>query len=71
MEIDAAGVDSALIAERMDTPHVIAQLDANTNEAIERGVFGAPTIFVGDAMFFGNDRLDFVREHLAKLEQAA
>lgn len=71
MEIDAAGVDSASIAERMDAPHVIAQLDANTSEAIERGVFGVPTIFVGDAMFFGNDRLDFVREHLAKLEQAA
>ena len=35
------------------------------------GVFGSPTIFVGDAMFFGNDRLDFVREELARLEKAA
>lgn len=69
--IGAAGIDAAPVAERMDSPHVLAQLDANTSEAIERGVFGAPTIFVGDAMFFGNDRLDFVREHLAKLEQAA
>jgi 2-hydroxychromene-2-carboxylate isomerase len=34
-------------------------------------VFGSPTMFVGDAMFFGNDRLDFVREHLAREEQAA
>ena len=30
-----------------------------------RGVFGAPTFFVGEAMFFGQDRLDFVREALA------
>jgi 2-hydroxychromene-2-carboxylate isomerase len=29
-----------------------------------RGVFGAPTTFVGDQMFFGNDRLDFVAEAL-------
>ena len=48
-----------------------AQLDANTDEAAERGVFGSPTIFVGEAMFFGNDRLEFVREELARLEEAA
>jgi 2-hydroxychromene-2-carboxylate isomerase len=29
---------------------------------VARGVFGAPTCFVGDEMFFGQDRLDFVRE---------
>ncbi len=33
-----------------------------TDEAIARGVFGAPTMFVGSSMFFGQDRLDFVRE---------
>lgn len=69
--IAAAGIDPAPIAERMDAPDIVAQLEANTKEAAERGVFGSPTIFVGDAMFFGNDRLDFVREHLARLEQAA
>jgi 2-hydroxychromene-2-carboxylate isomerase len=31
---------------------------------VARGVFGAPTMFVGDAMFWGQDRLDFVREAL-------
>lgn len=70
-EIAAAGLEAAPIAARMDTPDVIAQLDANTGEAAERGVFGAPTIFVGDTMFFGNDRLDFVREELARLGEAA
>ena len=44
---------------------VKAALIATTDEAVARGVFGAPTCFVGDAMFFGQDRLDFVREALA------
>ena len=69
--IAAAGVDPDPIAARIDAPDVVAQLAANTTEAAERGVFGSPTIFVGDAMFFGNDRLDFVREHLARLEETA
>ena len=41
------------------------RLKATTTEAVERGVFGAPTMFVGDEMFWGQDRLDFVREALA------
>jgi 2-hydroxychromene-2-carboxylate isomerase len=39
-------------------------LRANTGEAVSRGVFGSPTFFVGDRMFFGQDRLDFVEEAL-------
>ncbi len=39
-------------------------LKATTEEAIRRGVFGAPAMFVGDELFFGQDRLDFVREAL-------
>ena len=69
--IGAAGLNPAPIAARIDAADVIAQLDATTEEAAERGVFGSPTIFVGDTMFFGNDRLDFVREELARLEKAA
>lgn len=69
--IAAAGIDAGAIADRIDAPEAVAELDANTTEAAERGVFGSPTIFVGDAMFFGNDRLDFVREELARREEAA
>ncbi|MHA6645186.1 DsbA family protein [Mesorhizobium sp. A623] len=69
--IAAAGVDPAPIAARIDAPEISAQLDANTAEAAERGVFGSPTIFVGDAMFFGNDRLEFVREELVRLKETA
>lgn len=44
---------------------VKALLRATTEEAVARGVFGAPTTFVGSEMFFGQDRLDFIREALA------
>lgn len=37
-----------------------------TGQAVARGVFGAPTCFVGEQMFFGQDRLDFVEEALAR-----
>ena len=69
--ITAAGIDAAPIASRIDSPDVVAQLDANTEEAAERGVFGSPSVFVRDTLFFGNDRLDFVREELVRLEKAA
>lgn len=69
--IAAAGIDTTAIAKRIDAPDVATQLVANTDEAAERGVFGSPTIFVGDTLFFGNDRLDFVREALARREEAA
>ena len=44
-----------------------ALIDA-TVEAQERGAFGAPTFYVGDEMFFGNDRLPFLEQHLRKLQ---
>jgi 2-hydroxychromene-2-carboxylate isomerase len=69
--IATTGIDPAPVAARIEAPEAIAQLDANTAEAAERGVFGSPTIFFGEAMFFGNDRLDFVREELAHLEETA
>ena len=42
-------------------------LRANTDELIQRGGFGSPTIFVGTKMFFGNDRLPLVEHHLQNL----
>jgi len=41
-------------------------LKANTDEAIARGVFGAPSFFVGDELHFGQDRLDFVENALTR-----
>jgi len=63
--IAGAGLDPGKILSRIGEQEVKDRLRANTDEAVERGAFGAPTFFVGDQMFFGNDRLDFVEEALA------
>jgi len=63
--LGAAGVNGPDLARRIDDPALDAALDAATDEAAARGVFGAPTMYVGDEMFFGNDRFDFVRASLA------
>lgn len=49
---------------------VKARLKDATEAAVARGMFGAPTFFVGDQMFFGQDRLDFVEEALREVEPA-
>lgn len=66
-----AGIDTTALTQDIEDHQTTTQLEANTDEAVERGVFGSPTIFVGDAMFFGNDRIEFVREELARLENVA
>jgi 2-hydroxychromene-2-carboxylate isomerase len=61
----------ALLADA-DAPEIKAQLRANTDEAMARGGFGSPTIFVGgDDMFFGNDRMPLVRAALERARAAA
>ncbi len=45
-------------------PAIKAALVSATEAAVARGVFGAPTFFVDDDMYFGQDRLDFVEEAL-------
>jgi 2-hydroxychromene-2-carboxylate isomerase len=63
--LTAGGFDPAEIERLTQDPETKAVLKATTQEAVERGVFGAPTLFVGDQMFFGQDRMDFVREALS------
>ena len=63
--LGAAGFDPAEVLAWTADAQVKAALRATTEEAVARGVFGAPTMFVGAEMFFGQDRLDFVREALA------
>ena len=58
--LTAAGLDARKIGNRIQDRDVKDRLKATTDEAVARGVFGAPTSFVGDLMFFGNDRLPFV-----------
>ena len=62
-----AGFEPAEIQVLAAEPDVKNALKATTEEAVARGVFGAPTMFVGDEMFFGQDRLEMVREELARV----
>ena len=62
--LSAAGFDAAAFATLVADAEVKAKLVANTEASVARGVFGAPTCFVGDQMFFGQDRLDFVQQAL-------
>jgi 2-hydroxychromene-2-carboxylate isomerase len=59
-----SGLDPALL-ERAQAPEVKAKLVANTEQAVARGVFGIPSFFVGEELFFGKDRLRDVEEALA------
>ena len=62
---------SALVASGLDAGRILAltqdqdvkdELLANTERSVERGTFGSPTFFVGDAIYFGKDRLCDVEE---------
>ena len=63
--LTAAGFDAAALLALDSEQAVKDALKAATAAAVERGVFGAPTFFVAEEMFWGQDRLDFVREALA------
>ena len=62
--LQQAGFDPQAVLALAADAQVKEQLKAVTQEAVARGVFGAPTFFVGDQMFWGQDRLDFVKEAL-------
>jgi len=62
--LEKLGIDADHVFTRCQEPGIKDALRASTDEAVERGAFGAPTFFVGDQIFFGNDRLDFVEEAL-------
>ena len=63
----AAGLDPATITGAIDAQETKDLLRANTDEAVKRGAFGAPAMFVGDALFWGNDRIALLERHLARL----
>jgi 2-hydroxychromene-2-carboxylate isomerase len=63
--LQQADIDPAQFMAMIGEQAVKDQLKNNTTEAVERGVFGAPTFFVGGEMYWGQDRLHFVDEALA------
>jgi len=62
--LEKAALAGEKLLERAASNEVAARLDRETAAAAERGVFGSPSFFVGDELYFGNDRLDFVSDAL-------
>ena len=62
--LSKAGFDAQALVALASEQTTKDALKAATQTAVDRGVFGAPTFFVGDQMFWGQDRLDFVKEAL-------
>jgi 2-hydroxychromene-2-carboxylate isomerase len=66
-----AGLEQAMgwavgeLAAFANRPDVVDRFNAETEAASARGVFGVPTFFIGDEMWWGNDRLDFLEAYLA------
>ena len=63
---DESGFDSEKLMAQIQDPDVKAKLISNTEAAVERGVFGIPTFFIDDEMFFGKDTLWQIEEILEK-----
>lgn len=60
------GVDADAFERLAEDPAVRAELVAETDAGLQRGAFGAPTMFVGAEMFWGKDRMDFIDIELAR-----
>jgi len=69
--LDGAGLDGTRLLARSQEAEVKERLLQGTAQSVERGAFGAPTFFVGDAMFFGKDRLRDVEEAVVEASSAA
>ncbi len=63
--LEAAGLGAAAL-ERASSDALRERLESDSRGAVERGVFGVPTMFVDDEMFWGNDRFELVRYYLEK-----
>jgi len=64
----ALGVDPSEFVAVSDSEEICQALIDSTNLARERGVFGAPSIIIEDELYWGKDRMDFVEDHLARLD---
>jgi len=63
---EESGFDSEKLMAQMQDPEVKAKLISNTEEAVKKGVFGIPTFFVDDEMYFGKDTIWMIEEILAE-----
>lgn len=63
--LNNAGLPADELMQQSQTEMVKTALKDATATAVKRGLFGCPTMFVGEDMFFGQDRLDFVTQALS------
>lgn len=56
--LSSLGLDAAALIAQSNAPDNKERLKAQTEEAVARGIFGAPSFLVGDELFWGNDRLE-------------
>lgn len=61
-----AGLDAGALLELAQNPDIKAELITSTESAVEKGAFGAPTMYMDGDMYFGQDRLDFIEEALRR-----
>ena len=64
--LDAVGLESETLLAHADNEECRSEIEANTEEAISRNVFGVPAYVIGDQLFWGQDRLDFVERLLSR-----
>jgi 2-hydroxychromene-2-carboxylate isomerase len=69
--LDEAGLDADLLLRRVQDEDVKARLLENTQRAVERGVFGSPSFFVGEELFFGKDQLRDVEDEIVQQKRTA
>jgi 2-hydroxychromene-2-carboxylate isomerase len=62
----ACGLNKNQFQQRIAEADTLIRLQNNTDELVERGGFGCPTMFIGDDMYFGNDRMPLVEMALAR-----
>jgi 2-hydroxychromene-2-carboxylate isomerase len=64
--LEEIGQDAPFILEIAKSPEIVQKLEAETEEARNLGIFGAPTFAVGTELFWGDDRLEDAIEHYKK-----
>lgn len=68
--VAALHIDPEKLMAAAKSEAVLQTLESNTQEAIQRGVFGSPFYCIGKEIFWGQDRLDFVEELIAKMQRS-
>lgn len=64
---EAVGLDRKELAEAIESQDYLDRLAEHKKEADSQGIIGVPTIIIGEDIFWGNDRLEFVQDHLREL----